>query len=570
VKPSVSDQAAESVPSDTGRRSLLKTASAAAAATFWTPRAAEALVLPPPPSPPTTPWAQELPVPKPLVPLAGLTPTPVAWADSGECGRGNHPEFQRFPPKDFYSVDIKLGQHSFHPELPVQEVIGFNGLVPGPTFHARYGRPVLVRFRNQLPNLLQGFGSPDVSVHLHNMHTPSESDGFPFDWWSSNAYGPGLTRTGYYKDHHYPMVYAGLDQYGGIGDPREALGTLWYHDHRADFTSGNVYRGMAGFFLAFDEIDSGNEQDPNPKALRLPSGNYDVPLMVSDKAFDSGGYLRFDQFDQDGFIGDKFLVNGKIQPYFHVEPRKYRFRLLAAGTSRIFDFQLRWNGAVQALRQISSDGNLLLNPISRVNVQLGTAERADVVIDFSRYPVGTELILVNRLHQLDGRKPEKTFLVAPTPLLKFIVNKPLAGPDYSRVPLVLRQQPPINLSEVVQTRTFSFGRSDGAWTINERVFANNPRAKPKKGTAEIWNLRNDSGGWVHPVHIHFEEGRILTRNGLAPPQWERGRKDMYYLGPNENVSVFMRFRDFTGKYVMHCHNTMHEDHGMMVRYDIES
>ena len=91
----------------------------------------------------------------------------------------------------------------------------------------------------------------------------------------------------------------------------------------------------------------------------------------------------------------------------------------------------------------------------------------------------------------------------------------------------------------------------------------------EKGTAEIWNLRNESGGWAHPVHIHFEEGRVLKRNGGTPPPWERGRKDVYYLGPNENVSVFLRFRDFTGRYVMHCHNTIHEDHGMMIRYDIE-
>jgi FtsP/CotA-like multicopper oxidase with cupredoxin domain len=122
---------------------------------------------------------------------------------------------------------------------------------------------------------------------------------------------------------------------------------------------------------------------------------------------------------------------------------------------------------------------------------------------------------------------------------------------------------------VEQTRTFVFGRSGGSWAVNDKLFENKAVAKPKLGTAEMWNLVNDSGGWAHPVHIHFEQGRIVKRNGGAPLPWERGRKDMYYLGPNERVSVFLRFRDFPGRYIMHCHNTIHEDHSMMIRYDIE-
>jgi FtsP/CotA-like multicopper oxidase with cupredoxin domain len=120
----------------------------------------------------------------------------------------------------------------------------------------------------------------------------------------------------------------------------------------------------------------------------------------------------------------------------------------------------------------------------------------------------------------------------------------------------------------VQTREFSFSRTKGSWAINDKLFDNKPIASPKRGTAEVWNLRNLSGGWAHPIHIHFEEGRILKRNGGDPPPWERGRKDVYFIGPNESVSVFLRFRDFTGKYIMHCHNTIHEDHAMMGRYDI--
>ena len=558
-------------PSSPTRRSLMKAAGTAAAATLGVTRNAGAQ-LAAVKSPYTTPWAQPLPVQMPLKPASSLTPEAVRDIrkdDREECGRATHPAFDNFAPKDFYEIDVSRGWHEFHPELPRQEVYAYNGQIPGPLFHARYGTPVLVRLRNNLPRLKRGYGSPEVSMHLHNMHTPSESDGFPVDWWSAYAVGGSLTRPGRYKDHHYPMVYAGLDKYAPNGDPREALGTLWYHDHREDFTAGNVYGGMAGFFLAFDDIDSGDENDRNEEALRLPSGEFDVPLMIGDKQFDSSGYLVFNQFDNDGFIGDKFLVNGKIQPYFHVAPRKYRFRLLVASTSRVFDLQLRYQDKVQTLTQISADGNVFAEPILRPNVQLGAAERADIVVDFSKFPAGAELFLTNRLAHLDGRKPEREFLATPVQLLKFIVDKPLRYADNSRVRDWLRKQPEIDLSEVKKTRTFSFARDGGAWTVNGKLFENKREVVVKKGSAEIWNLRNESGGWAHPVHIHFEEGRILKRNGATPPPWERGRKDVYFLGPNENVSVFLRFRDFTGCYVMHCHNTIHEDHGMMIRYDID-
>jgi len=550
------------------RRSFFKAAAGGMAAAVCAPRLASGQGVAVA-SPPTRLWAQELPVQTPLVPLPVFDPPAYGYRGEMECGRGNHQAWSRSPPQDFYQIDVKVGTHRFHPDLPLQEIWAYDGTVPGPLIHARYGRPVLVRFRNQLSPLLHGYGSPDISVHLHNLHTPSESDGYPTDWFSASAYGPTLTRAGQYKDHHYPMVYAGLDQYGGIGDPRESIGTMWYHDHRIDFTASNVYRGMAGFFLAFDEVDSGNELDTNPAALRLPSGEFDVPLMIGDKQFDSGGYLRFNQFDTDGFIGDKFVVNGKIQPYFRVSPRKYRFRILDAATARVFDLQLRYQDRVQAFWHIASDGCLFQNPITRSNVQVSPAERADIVIDFSKFPPGAELYLVNRLHHLDGRKPEKDFLAQPVPILKFVVDKPLLAPDLSRVPSLLRMQPPIVHTEVKQTRTFMFGRSNGAWAVNDKLFENKPVAKPKLGTAEIWNLVNDGGGWAHPVHIHFEQGRIVRRNGREPPLWERGRKDTYYLGPGESVSVFMRFRDFPGRYIMHCHNTIHEDHAMMIRYDVE-
>jgi FtsP/CotA-like multicopper oxidase with cupredoxin domain len=497
-------------------------------------------------SPPTTPFIAPLPVQKPMAPVL-LDPAPACDPLPGEAPRASHQAWDRCPPKKFYEIRQTAGTHSYHPQLPPSEVFLQNGTLPGPLIHGRYGEPAIVRFRNDLPANHVGYGIPQVSMHLHNSHTPSGSDGYPGDFYNS----------GYFKDHHFPHVYAG-------GDYREALGTLWYHDHRFDFTSQNVYRGLAGFYLMFDELDSGDETDPNPAALRLPSGEYDVPMILTDKQFNDDGKLVFDLFDFDGVLGDKFAVNGVIQPYFEVARRKYRLRLLDGGPSRYYELFL---SSGQPFTLIGHDGNLLPEPITVKSVRLAVAERADVIVDFSNCNLGDQVYLVNRLIQDDGRGPEDELASQGTRILRFDVVRD--APDPSRVPAVLRPLPPIDVSEAVRTRSFKFDRTNGAWSVNGE-FADLDRvvAAPKLGTAEIWTLRNSSGGWSHPVHIHFEEFRVLSRNGRTPRPYERGRKDVVDLGPNDEVKIFIRFRDFPGKYVMHCHNTVHEDHAMMVRWDI--
>jgi FtsP/CotA-like multicopper oxidase with cupredoxin domain len=445
---------------------------------------------------------------------------------------------------------------------------------PGPTIVARYGRPILVRMYNELPAFNSGFGSPEISIHLHNGHIPSESDGFTGDYFSPTKFGPGLTRGGKFRDHHYPNAYAGQDKYPATdGDPREALGTLWYHDHREEFTAPNVYRGLAGFYLLFDQIDSGNEQDTNPKALRLPSGvgKYDIPLMFTDPQFNSSGYLHFDQFETDGVLGEKFAVNGKIQPYYSVARRKYRFRLLNASIARFYEFFIVLNGERKPIDQsfiyIANDGNLLPAPLTMKSIRIAPAERADIILDFSKFNIGDKVYIVNRLKQDDGRQPGG--LANPgqgTEILRFDIDRD--EPDYSQVPAKLRDLPPINLGEVVKQRHWEFDRERGFWTVNNKIFdIEKPAAVIKKGTAEIWTLEG-KGSWQHPVHIHLEEFRILTRNGKPPPLHEQGRKDVVVLHPGEIVRIFIRFRDYTGKYMMHCHNITHEDHGMMVRFDV--
>ncbi|MFJ1257035.1 multicopper oxidase family protein [Cupriavidus sp. CuC1] len=515
-------------------------------------------------SPPTTPFVVPLPVFAPKA-TTTLDPAPGINAGVGEVGRVAHQRWNEFLPRKFYALHVQEALHSFHPELPTQPIWGYDGKVPGPTFVARYGEPVLVRIYNDLPLDHVGFGMPEISTHLHNGHIASESDGFPGDWYSVAKVDPRgfLTHPGRYKDHHYPNMFAG-------GDPREALGTLWYHDHRIDFTSQNVYKGLAGFYLLFDDIDSGDEHDPNPNALRLPSGVgvYDIPLVFQDKQFDSSGFLFFDQFNTDGILGDKFCVNGKVQPFFAVERRKYRFRLLDGGPSRFYEFFLSYKGVDQAFTYIANDGNLLSAPLSMKSVRLGVAERADIVIDFSQYPQGSQLYLVNRLEQVNGRGPTGNLLSPGTQILRFDVGGDPAHPDMSVVPKKLREQPPIDLAQVVKTRTIKLDRSNGQWTVNGGIFdPEQPSASPRQGTAEIWVIQ-PNGDWSHPFHLHLEEGRILSRNGKPPPPHERGRKDMYVVGPGEELRLFIQFRDFLGRYPAHCHNLLHEDHAMMLRFDV--
>jgi FtsP/CotA-like multicopper oxidase with cupredoxin domain len=517
-----------------------------------------------PVSPPITPFTVPLTIRTPtdlrtgaVHPISALSPAPTVVPNvaAGEGRVISHQALLAHPPTSCFEVHERPGQHSFHPELPVQTIWGYNGECPGPTYLASYGTPTLIRMHNDLPPLDQrpvgGFGRADTSCHLHNGHTPSESDGNPMDF-----FGPGK-----FYDHHYPNIPAG-------GDAREKMSTLWYHDHRVGFTSQNVYKGLTGFYLLFDEQDCGDET----RGFRLPSGAFDVPLTLTDKVFDSDGIAFFDLFNLDGVLGDKFVVNGAIQPFFEVHPRKYRFRILNTGPSRFYELYLTdldRPGTNIPLVQISADGNLLPTPLPGEHVRISVAERVDVIVDFSLFKPGARIYLENRLEQQNGRGPTGKILPAGQGnlLMRFDVTLPRVD-DPSQIPARLREFPEVDLDEVVATRTWRFERRQGAWAINGKFFdPDEVRATVKEGTAEIWTFQNNSGGWQHPVHVHFEEFLILSRNG-QPAALNDHRKDMARLEFNEEVKMFMRFRDFHGKYPLHCHNVVHEDHDMMLRWDI--
>lgn len=577
-----------------GRRTFLKSSvvAAVAAPMILTSRNSEAQAILQA-SPPVQPWRQELPPAiSPLQPVTALSPAPVSWANTavGECGRANHQRYAELCVNpQFYELRARENPNwVFNPAYPPQPVWGWQGsggqfAAPGQTIMARYGRPIIARLHNELPQNHVGFGSPEISTHLHNAHIPSESDGFPGDFHSPLKAGPTLSWPGQWRDHFWPNVYAGLDRYGGIGDPREALGTCFFHDHNLDFTAPNVLKGLIGFYLMYDDLDSGNERDPNPAALRLPSHPYDYPLLLQDMRFDVNGRLFYDQFSPEGVLGDQIAVNYKIQPVLRVARRKYRLRVINGGPSRFYYLhiltQVDGKMVQQPFVRISTDGNLLPKALfNQKRIEISPAERADVVMDFSMYPIGTELFLVDRQIQDDTRGPKKD-LGPNRRILKIIVDREPPAEDVSRVPIQLRALPPITAKELASApvRRFAFDRTNGQWAINNELFnVNTPRAVVNKGGYEIWELVNPSGGWHHPIHMHFEEGRILSMRDLEDavdipiPAWAKGRRDVYVLPPNSSMRIFVRFRDFDGKYVMHCHNLVHEDHAMMLRFDIRS
>ncbi len=470
------------------------------------------------------------------------------------------------------------------------------------------------------------------------------------------------------------------------GDWRETMSTHWFHDHMIDRTSENVYKGNAAMMNYYSGIDRGKEgfrcdyddtptQDninlcfPSGTALDWGNRDYDVQLLIAAKAWAPvTGQLSMANLNEDGFLGDRMTVNWLYEPYLDVRARRYRFRILNGAVARFFKFALvrQHNDEVTGefpgpagsgvsydrinYHMIANDGNILEHAVpfpNAVSADLpvqAIAERYDIIVDFSQFPVGTKLYMVNTLAFDDGRGPKEVIPLAdilsgayapvaqPLPctsfcwsddptvkrFLEFRVQAP-NGPDLSMNPadyevggktmIPLVQFTQAELDGAIH-RTFDFGRggfpgnspTDGRptpWGIitddeiangvdcvadpgeiecTRNADLNRVSAAPETigGGVEIWHIRNGGGGWGHPVHIHFEEGQYLSRDGAIPPPWEVGaRKDMYRVSglglpdSSSDISVAIRFREFAGTFVEHCHNTTHEDKAMLLRWDNE-
>jgi spore coat protein A, manganese oxidase len=309
--------------------------------------------------------------------------------------------------------------------------------------------------------------------------------------------------------------------------------------------------------------------DPHELSLPIPHGVYDVPLVLKDAMFTSSGELIFDDNGGSGMFGDVILVNGRPWPAMPVERRKYRFRLLNASVSRSYLLALSTGDPFTV---IGTDGGLMPAPAETTSLRFGMAERYEIVIDFAKYPVGTRVVLENRglpnNIDFDNTGVVMAFDVAAeaTNTLNNTVP-PVLNPDNA----VMR----LTAGEAVKTRLMEFKREGGEWTVNGQTWEDvinsgftQVVASPNLGDVEIWELKNDSGGWFHPVHIHLVDFQILDRNGQPPRPYERGPKDVAYVGEGETVRVLMRFGPQIGRYMMHCHNLVHEDHDMMVQFEV--
>jgi FtsP/CotA-like multicopper oxidase with cupredoxin domain len=435
---------------------------------------------------------------------------------------------------DYYTITQRQAQAEILPGK-LTDIWGYNGTTPGPTMIQQQGRHAVVQHVNDLPAIHPTLRyNVWTSTHLHGSCSKPQYDGYASD----------IIDVENWKDYVYPNV--------------QTARTLWYHDHGVQITAPNAYMGLAAMYIL---------HDANELALPIPHGAYDIPICLRDAMFESNGQLLFDDNGHSGVYGDVILVNGVPWPAMQVERRKYRFRILNASVSRSYGLQL---DSGEPLIVIGTDGGLMPHPQPVSRLKSGMAERYEVVIDFSKYQIGQRVVMQNV-------SPDNNIDFATTGVvMAFDVVAEASDTSNNEVPFDLNPNDStmgLVEAQALRSRQFEFNRGGGQWTINgttwddvinsgyQKVLAN-----PGFDDVEIWEFKNSSGGWFHPIHVHLVDFRVLDRNGRPPFDYELGPKDTVYVGEGETVRVIMRFEHEQGRYMMHCHNLVHEDHDMMAQF----
>jgi spore coat protein A, manganese oxidase len=487
-----------------------------------------------------------------LTPFVDLLPTlPVAQPTTGQPGGAAT-----------YTIPLTEFDQRFHRDLPPTRVWGYGGRTPGPVIEAATDQPISVTWANDLRNssgqlrqqhylpvdlCLHGpdmFGdSPRTVVHLHGGHVPAIYDGYP-----ENTILPGQSHTFIYPNNQPPA-------------------TLWYHDHALGITRLNAYMGLAGPYIIRDAFE---------QTLNLPSGPYEIPLVIQDKSFNPDGTLRYPAQWQEQFFGEFILVNGKVWPFKFVNRGKYRLRIVNASNSRAYTLALSTGSTFQL---IGTDGGLLPAPVPLSSITLTPGERADVVVDFAQLAVNTEVILTNSAPAPYPGPPGSG--VVPN-VMKFIVS---TTPGHTALlPASLRPVPAIPESAAAVSRDFllrmMMSECHGMmWAINDMHW-DHIHERPRLGTAEVWSFINASN-MTHPMHMHLVQFQVLDRqnftiqNGqivatgprIPRPASEGGWKDTVRADPLQITRVIARFEDYTGLFAYHCHILEHEDHEMMRQFE---
>jgi spore coat protein A len=524
---------------------------------------------------------------------------------------------------DYYHITLEQFTQKLHSDLPETPLWGYDGLYPGKTIEVRRNEPIKVRFDNSPLSDVDGHllgevddrvhgtkvtdyewpgGAPDpfpeirTVTHAHGLHVEPESDGYPEAWESPDGVkGPFWEKAVYDYTNRQPAA------------------TLWYHDHALGITRLNVYAGLAGFYLI---------RDAQEERLNLPSGDYEVPILIQDRTFknDGSGDLYYPKEFMPEFAGDTSVVNGKVWPYLEVEPRKYRFRFLNGSNGRTFSLRLEQNenGAsetsVLSMHQVGVDLGFLPNTVTIPNADqeylvLAPAERGDVIVDFSGH-AGETFTLMNYAEmpyagENSGSVDTEDFPGLPD-IMEFRVGTTVTEADTSPDPttLDLPSGPEFRARAARQTRyhTLDTGAHDGLDThfLNDSLWDTGTVVQPQLGTTEIWWLANTTGD-THPIHLHLVEFQVheirefdsgadegpeydgfvqARERGESPavedylgdpkpiPDNYRGDKDTVRVDPNEAVAIITQFGTFSGRYVWHCHILEHEDQEMMLPYEV--
>jgi len=450
-----------------------------------------------------------------------------------------------------------------HRDLPPTRMWTIGGSFPGPTLQTDIAKGMIVEWENRLPSrhifsidhALHGAEKslPEVRavVHLHGGRTPAASDGYPEDWVVPGK-SPSNSQTCYYPSLQHAA-------------------TLFYHDHTMGINRLNTYAGMIGFCIL---------RDPREDSLALPTGEYNIPLLICDRMLRTDGQLDYPVSEKPGEVwvpevfGDAILANGKLLPYLDVEPTLYRFRVMNGANGRFFRFSLS-NKA--GFHQIGSDQGLLSAPVPVKRIVMAPAERADILIDFSSM-AGQSVQLISDSFTI------MQFRIAQSP-------SPATSKPAPAIPATLHKVERIAESTAVRTRRLTLDEvMDPVQRSMGMLLNNTPwhapiTEKPVLNSIEIWelvNLTDDS----HPIHLHLVRFQILDRRpfdtfeyqskgilhffGLAQPPApeESGWKDTVRADPAMVTRIIIPFQGYPGRYVWHCHILEHEDNEMMRPFEV--
>jgi spore coat protein A len=487
--------------------------------------------------------------PNSLTPFVDALPIPDA-AKSVEMRSSPTNPTVKIP---FYRIPMRAFETKVHRDMKPTWMWGFGGTFPGPMFDLRSGQEILVEWANELPqkhflpidHSLHGAAAdkPEVRAvsHLHGAKVPPESDGYPEDWIV-----PGKSAV-----YHYPN--------------QQDAAMLWYHDHAMGINRLNIFAGLLGAYVLRDKAE---------EALQLPSGKYEIPVVIADRMFDKDGQLYYPVSDKSEspwipeFFGDANLVNGKLFPFLDVEPRKYRFRLLNASNGRFYRIAL---SNKQSFHQIGTDQGLLAAPVPVQKIMIAPGERIDLLVDFK----GSS----------EGKIELKDDSVS---LMQFRVTA--AGVrDDSVLPAKLRNIEKLQESAAVKTRMLSLDEVDDLvqnpvkMMLNGSSWHDPVTENPTLNSTEIWSFINPTDD-SHPIHLHLVRFQILDRRKfetfgylskqqirftgppVPPDPAEAGWKDTVRAEPGMVTRIIARFEGYPGRYVWHCHILEHEDNEMMRPY----